>query len=346
MTTHDLRLEAVRSRAFIRAAETQLTKVVAQSERLIDASDLSWFAGHGVMQHFGGDRNGTDAEYQALVDAFDVAHLAEQLEQAGASWYLITIGQNSGYYHAPSNAYCEATGYEPGTKCASRDLIGDLIDALAPRGIKVMLYLPASPAGYDPHAEASFGFQTDQQLNPDITIGNARRWARVMREWSLRYGLDLAGWWIDGAYSWRFSDAQTQEKCLRIYNDAMKAGNPYSLVSFNDGKGEPASVRQYSAQDDYTAGETLQVSDLPGNDWSEHNTARWHVLAYLGEEYGDFKPARDAVAVGQWVKAVNAKGGVVTLDVQANRKNPNLPIGSIWPVQLEQLLTVREEVAR
>ena len=49
-----------------------------------------------------------------LVDGFDVERLAEQLESVGARYYLITIGQNSGYYLSPNATYDRFVGRAPG----------------------------------------------------------------------------------------------------------------------------------------------------------------------------------------------------------------------------------------
>ena len=40
--------------------------------------------------------------WNELIDSFDVEGLANQIESVGAGYYLITIGQNSGYYLAPN----------------------------------------------------------------------------------------------------------------------------------------------------------------------------------------------------------------------------------------------------
>ena len=50
---------------------------------------------------------------------------AGQLASAGARYYQISIGQNSGYYLSPNAAYDRLTGHLAG-KCSRRDLIADL----------------------------------------------------------------------------------------------------------------------------------------------------------------------------------------------------------------------------
>src|SRR5215813_463638 len=63
----------------------------------------------GVMTHYLADwRAQADHEpasvehWNELVDHFDVEGLADQLQSIGVGYYLITIGQNSGYYLSPN----------------------------------------------------------------------------------------------------------------------------------------------------------------------------------------------------------------------------------------------------
>src|SRR6266700_1008943 len=86
----------------------------------------------GVMTHYLADwqakvNNLTMSvdEWNKLVDGFDAEVMAAQLQTAGASYYQISIGQNSGYYLAPNSTYDKIVGIKPG-KCSRRDLVADL----------------------------------------------------------------------------------------------------------------------------------------------------------------------------------------------------------------------------
>ena len=59
----------------------------------------------------------TVAKWMEMIDHFDVEGLAEQLKSVGAGYYLITIGQNSGYYLSPNATYDRLVGIEP-SKCS------------------------------------------------------------------------------------------------------------------------------------------------------------------------------------------------------------------------------------
>src|SRR3954468_21918583 len=82
------------------------------------ADRIEWMrhARWGVMTHFLADwRAQVDGgemsveRWNRLIDQFDVHSLAAQLESVGAGYYLITIGQNSGYFLAPNATYDRLT---------------------------------------------------------------------------------------------------------------------------------------------------------------------------------------------------------------------------------------------
>src|SRR5437764_14352900 len=103
----------------------------------------------GVMTHYLADwkaqtdhLNINGDQWNHLIDGFNVEALADQLQQAGASWYQISLGQNSGYYLAPNPTYERITGQAG--KCSRRDLVSDLYDALHKRSLRLAVYLPSA----------------------------------------------------------------------------------------------------------------------------------------------------------------------------------------------------------
>jgi hypothetical protein len=92
--------------------------------------------------------------WNEFVDQFDVEGLAGQLDVADAGDLVFMMGQNSGFYVAPKASYDRVTRITP-SKCARRDLVADLAGALARRGIRLIVYLPAgAPAGHRVAREA------------------------------------------------------------------------------------------------------------------------------------------------------------------------------------------------
>ena len=94
-----------------------------------------------------------------------------------------------------------------------RDLIADLADVLADRGIRLLVYLPSGAPSMDALAmerlDWRWGFakpwpswggeETGERL-----AAFQQRWEAVIREWSMRWGRKVWGWWFDGCY---FADA-------------------------------------------------------------------------------------------------------------------------------------------
>ena len=91
----------------------------------------------GVFVHYLGE----GPDWNKRVESFDIEKFAEQLEQTGAGYLIFTLGQNSGYYCSPNATYEKYAGYKTGERCSRRDLPMEIADALAKRGIRLMLYL-------------------------------------------------------------------------------------------------------------------------------------------------------------------------------------------------------------
>src|SRR6185369_2404207 len=230
--------------------------------------NTDWFkaARYGVFMHF----LPGDAKTLALVEQFDVQSLTRQLERMGAKYFVLTLGQNSGYFNSPNGAYDRYTGYAPGEHCAKRDLPLDLYHILESRGIKLMLYLPCQPPNEDSRAQQAFGLPAGKQDQP-IDLEVAKKWAEVIQEWSDRYGDKVAGWWFDGGYE----HVHFNEAIARIYAQAVKHGNSNAIVTFNPG----VRVVHYTEAEDYTAGELNEpFENVPAARWLDGS--QWHALTF------------------------------------------------------------------
>jgi hypothetical protein len=128
----------------------------------------------GVMNHYLADwrarvdsTNMTVDAWNRLIDNFDVEGLAEQIKTVGAGYYIITIGQNSGYYLSPNATYDRIVGIQP-SKCSRRDLVADLYEALQKRGIKLMVYLPSGAPNGDKIAKETLQWQNGPYPNKEF----------------------------------------------------------------------------------------------------------------------------------------------------------------------------------
>jgi hypothetical protein len=250
------------------------------------------------------------------IDAFDVAGLSRQLAEAHVPYFFISLGQNSGFYLSPNRTYDELVGIVP-SKCSRRDLIADLAAALAPYGIRLMVYLPAGAPSNDATAKERLETPRDDRM-----LAFQQRWEAVVREWSLRWGRSVQGWWIDGPYN-AAAYRQPEAPNYRSLAEALKAGNPGSLVAFNNGLRTP--VYSMTEFEDFTPGEierdmTVSSGHLP--DFSRLapyarfiDGAQFHIYTIMGEWWGK-GPVRfpDELTIG-YTKFINSKGGAVTWDV-------------------------------
>jgi hypothetical protein len=250
-----------------------------------------------------------------------VNRLARQLEAIGAPYYFTTIGQNSGHYCAPNATYDSLVGIKP-SKCSRRDLVSDLYDALAPRGIRLLVYLPSGAPAADAVAMKQLGWKWGFVGEWPAAWGGERtglrlaefqlKWEAVIREWSLRWGQKVLGWWFDGCYFADEMNRHPDAPNFRSFAAAAKAGNPDSLVAFNPGVLVP--IISLTEHEDYTAGEISGAFPVCPGRWV--GGAQYHILSYLGSNWcrGDEPRFPDEFVIG-YTKHVNEKGGVVTWDM-------------------------------
>ena len=312
-----------------------LVGVAAAAER------TEWFhrAQWGVMTHYlgappssAGGAELTAEMWNKQIDAFDVAALADQLASAGAKYLLFTLGQNSGHYCAPNATYDKIVGIKP-SKCSRRDLVADLAKALKAKKIRLMVYLPSGAPAADPVARKKlqwrWGRKGGWQLPGEAVGGRLakfqRNWEAVIREWSLRWGEAVAGWWIDGCYfpdqMYRFKD----EPNFASFAKALRAGNPDAILAFNPGIRVP--VIAHTKEEDYAAGE-VGLRQVPKalaacrGRWinCEGAKVQFHILTFLGKTWcrGDRPQQTDEKIVG-YTRQIAEKGGVVTYDVPINK---------------------------
>ncbi len=294
-------------------------------------------------------------DWDEAVNDLDVELLASQLHQMGAGYLMFTVMQGSRYLCAPNETYESLTGYARGEATCHRDLIMDLSDALTKYGIPLFLYFTGDGPHLDPKGMVGiYGSATD--ITPDgnhVTEHFVENWTAVLREYAVRYGSRISSWWVDGLYP----TIGYTPQLLVPYKAAVRAGNPQALFSanwygcFDISGGLPApdengvlrapfyhEIAPPTPVCDYTAGEVVSLDAYPRAQMTEH--AQSHILSFLGipnrpvEVYGGWSARGckySAEYLLQYVRQVNALGGVVSLDVCMYRD------GHIDPDQLRVL---------
>jgi hypothetical protein len=308
-----------------------------------------WFrdARWGIFVHYLASTTTSDGPvltpelWNAQMDAFDIPGLVAQLQHVGAKYIFLTLGQNSGYFCSPNETYDHLVERNP-SRLSRRDLVGELADALDQAGIRAMVYLPSHAPAYDIQAVENLACTppwdaSGWQLKPGTYLNTRntderlstfqRNWEAVIREWSLRWGTKVHGWWFDGCY---FADRMYRnqdEPNFASMASAARAGNPNSIVAFNPGVTVP--VIRCTQYEDYTAGEissALPVKESPRDGVQDGyiEGAQYHILTYLGESWGQGKPRFPRELVLGYTKMINDLGGVVTWDVPID-KNGRIP---------------------
>ncbi len=292
------------------------------------------------------------------VESFDVERYAATLADLGCPYTFLTLGQNSGYYCSPNATYDAIVGHRP-SRLSRRDLIADLAAACTRRGIRMMVYFTSSAPCNDPVAmvrlrctptwdAGALGFPKGRYTPADAAGTDERlsefqrHWEAIIREWSLRWGRSVHGWWIDGAYAADRMYRNLDEPNFRSFAAAMKAGNPDSLVAFNPGVRNP--VICHSEYEDYTCGEianTLPTNGVapcvaPVGRWVQG--AQYHLLTFLGGRWCHPEPRFTDEMVVAYTRYVNSWGGVVSWD------HPVAPDGRIPDAMLRQLARLGREL--
>lgn len=292
-------------------------------------------AGWGVWIHYltneqSPEKSRTSSEmWNRMVDGFEVQRLADQLAAVGAGYLIFTVGQGSGHYCAPNEAYDQITGVTP-SKCSQRDLIGDLAEALSEHNISLIAYAPCDGPWDDPQASEAFEFKrlpwsaVRPPVKPEYRLAAFQlKWQRVLREWSLRWGDRVRGWWIDGCY---FDDQMYQhddEPNFASFAKALRAGNPHAIVAFNPG----VKIKHCTEHEDYTAGESDYLLPVAPGQFTgrfvEHkptgHRAQLHVSSFLGRWWCQSPPRFDDAFAIAYTRHVRACGGVMTWDVPVQR---------------------------
>ena len=157
-----------------------------------------------------------------------------------------------------------------------------------------------------------------------------QNWAAVAAEYSRRYGDKVKGWWVDGCYA----HIGYNETRWRILAQGVKAGNRHAIIALNN----PAMAYANSSTDydDFTTGEVNAFTDIPEERWRDGK--QFHVLSYLGRDWGRPGCRYDLAFLADYVSQVNEAGGVVTIDIALFRD------GSLDPSQVKLLSRLRPAI--
>lgn len=299
--------------------------------------NTDWFsdAGFGIMVHYLSSNIVQDKgskEWNDAVDSFDTDDFAMKASAAGAGYVMFTLGQNSGYYCSPNAAFDSIVGTNPGDLCSKRDLPMDLIKSLKKFNIPLILYLPSNPPVSNKLVSEKFRYSYGK--DSATSSYNQPILENMIREWSVRYGTDVKGWWFDGLYSWNNIKSTRMDMSLKhnisTHTLAAKAGNKNSIVTYNYGFG---TIQVNTPYCDYSSGEKMTIDEYPASRWVEPGV-QWFLFTYLGEKWGGHGSQFKTDDLVEKAKHIVQNEGVLCLEVVVNAK------GEILPHHLEQIKAV------
>lgn len=294
-------------------------------------ADTQWFAdsGFGVAVHWTARSvpiSGAALSFADAVNRFDVNRFLDPIAFAGAGYLLFTTVHALQQLPAP----CAAIDRLLSGRTAARDLLGELADGCAARGMRLILYYNHSCNSCDdPRWEQAVGYH-----GPD-KAAFARNICEIVAELSGRYGRRVAAWWFDSCYSLDSRGPANTVTCdmgdfqfpWEALTAAAKTGSAERLVSYNPGAWPPQWQYLYTRHQDYLAGEANELVEVPTSRWTHGGLQnhRWICLDNPDWVHGTADtplwPARYRVdALAAYLRAARAAQTPVTFNVDVDQQ--------------------------
>ena len=192
--------------------------------------------GWGIFTHYIGydkrDSNCTRSRFKSYkdwndrVNTFNTDNYARTLHEVGANYAFFTVMQGAKYMCAPNDTFNRITGEKPGEACSERDLIADLIVSLKKYDIPLYLYFTGDGPYKDAVCGPKMGYY-DREVE-SVNMPFVKNWTEVLKEYAVRYGKDVHGWWIDGMFEY----LGYEDPALFVpYREAVLAGNPDAIIA-------------------------------------------------------------------------------------------------------------------
>lgn len=245
-------IEMNTTKYWIRAALALLAfagSVLAATPVSVEKTDGSpnraaWMAqgSFGMMTHYlitpkGATPQDKTADLNRIVDNFNLDRYMRQFDETGADWLIFTMGQGTGYL-STKNVFIDGIerGFTP-----QRDLIAEIGKQLQRRGKRMIIYIPGAHTPADPTVKRLLGIGTE---------GYADRHNKFIRDYSMKLGKLISGWWFD-------SCSPQENAAWQKEMDACRAGNPDSVIAFSGAEfcASGGQIRPVCPIEDYHGGE-------------------------------------------------------------------------------------------
>jgi len=279
-------------------------------------------------------RSGQPLAFQKAVDAFDVQPFIDSLVYAGAEYLLFTVTHALQMLPAPHPVIDKIL---PGRTC-QRDLIAELADRLAAKGMPLLIYYNHSCNGRDdPPWKKAVGYHGKNKQRFAQNLIDIVAW---MGE---RYRDKVKAWWFDSPYSLDtrgpVNSVSTDMTGFQFpwerFTVVAKSGFPQRLVTYNAGIN---LTYLYTTHQDYWAGELTNLktparsryldNGLQWFGWTCLDDRRW-VHQRLNSEIP--KPLYADEDVIAYVRTCNSHQAPMTFNVGVYQD------GTMAPASVEQL---------
>ena len=152
----------------------------------------------------------------------------------------------------------------------------------------------------------------------------------------MRYGKKIHGWWIDCCYVEGLCSGYGTSYDFKRYAQALRAGNPDSIVAFNFKGIEKWDCDWGKGISDYQAGEENYITRYPNGRYSGEGELQWFALCWMDdfwvhEKEGEPAPRYSNEEVLDYINKVRSNGGVFAYNVAPYQE------GRIAPKTAKQL---------
>ena len=318
-------------------------KRMKEENIMTDIDRTKWFqnAGYGLFVHwtsFSLPENATEKDlnkpyqkrlqdYFNAVEEFDVPAFCSQVVETGAKFLFITTSHADLHLPFPLKTLDDIVP----NHTSKRDLIGEISDELAKHDIKLLLYFNGE-GSTDPDYQNAVKFHQDPKTHAEYCY-------KITEAISKKYGNKIAGWWIDCCYE-IWADGRGKRYDYKRYADALRAGNPNSIVAFNFRGVDDWGSEWGRNIADFQAGEENDLINLPTHRFSGESGLQWFALCWMDdywvhEKIGTPTPAHSNEKVLDYIKKVIANEGVFAYNVAPYRN------GKFSDATMEQLKFIK-----
>lgn len=266
-------------------------------QKLVGQSGTNWYdrSRYGLFVHYVPGltvdaRGHSTHDIDEVANRFNAQQLADDAETFGAEYLIFT---SMHYRMRPLYPSAATEKWRPGNS-SNRDVIRDLIEALKPKGIKLILYI---------HTTDGYDFGTEQEriaTGFNDSTGHYQIWNdyvnELFQELGLRYGTDVVGYYQDMCMSKEYKNMIDKERLRKT----LLAGNPSRILIGNGSTrydGMDYTSKEYYPSGHMTTWRTFpfQIATVVGGEWWANTGQGKHAARLSAEQLYRFTILQSSV---------------------------------------------------